>query len=78
MMINKRELLYPQHFYNIFTTNFRWQVIISSNLNSQLKLLFYPSITTNNNLPHSIYCESVLLKKKKKKSPDSLRPFTCT
>ena len=28
-----------------------WKVVIDSNLNPQLKLLFFPPITTNNNLP---------------------------
>ena len=37
----KNELL----CHNNFTTNFRWHVIINSNLDLQLKLLFYPPIT---------------------------------
>ena len=32
--------------YNIFTTNYRWLVVIGSNLNLILKLLFCPN---NNN-----------------------------
>ena len=26
-------MLRPQHFYNIFTTNYKWLVVIGSNLN---------------------------------------------
>ena len=61
------------YVHNIFTINHRWLVVISSNLNLPLKLLFYP---TNNNLMHKIYCENVVNmtflliitnKKKKKK-----------
>ena len=36
----KKKVLRPQYFYNIFTTNLRWLVIISSNLNLILRLLF--------------------------------------
>ena len=36
----KKNVLHPQYFYNIFTTNHRWLVVISSNLNLTLKLLF--------------------------------------
>ena len=36
-----REVLYPQYFQNTFTTNYKWYVIISSNLNLLLKLLFF-------------------------------------
>ena len=42
----KRDVLHPQYFYNIFTTNHKWLVVIGSNLNLTLKLLFYPN---NNN-----------------------------
>ena len=35
-----REVLRPQHFYNIFTTNHGWLVIIGSNLNLALRILF--------------------------------------
>ena len=45
------------YVHNIFTINHRWLVVISSNLNLPLKLLFYP---TNNNLMHKIYCENVV------------------
>ena len=38
--IKKKKMLRPQYFYNIFTTNHRWIVIISSNLNLTLRLLF--------------------------------------
>ena len=40
------EVLRPQHFHNIFTTNRKWLVIIGSNLNLPLKLIFYLTITT--------------------------------
>ena len=36
-----REVLCPQYFQNTFTTNYKWYVIISSNLNLLLKLLFF-------------------------------------
>ena len=36
----KKEMLHPQYFYNIFTTNHRYLVIISSNLNLTLRLHF--------------------------------------
>ena len=36
----KKKILCPQYFYNIFTTNRRWLVIISSNLNLIPRLLF--------------------------------------
>ena len=36
----KKKILLLQYFYNIFTTNHRWLVIISSNLNLTLRLLF--------------------------------------
>ena len=39
--------------------NHMWKVVIGSNLNLQLKLLFFPPITTNNNLPLKIYCENI-------------------
>ena len=35
------------YVYNIFTINYRWLVVISSNLKLTLRLLFYPN---NNNL----------------------------
>ena len=35
-----REMLRLQQFYNIFTTNHGWLVIIGSSLNLVLKLLF--------------------------------------
>ena len=37
--------------YNIFITHYKLKVVYDSNLDPQLKLLFYPPITTNNNLP---------------------------
>ena len=36
----KKKTLCSQYFYNIFTINHRWLVIISSNLNLILRLLF--------------------------------------
>ena len=39
--------------------NHRWKVVIDSDLNSKLKLIFPPSVTTNNNLPLKICCESM-------------------
>ena len=53
--INKREVL----CYTIFTKNHRWRVVIDSDLNSKLELIFPPSVTTNNNLPLKICCESM-------------------
>ena len=44
--INEREMLRLQHFYNNFTTNHRWLVVIGSNLKLTLRLLFCPN---NNN-----------------------------
>jgi len=44
--VNK-EVLCPQQFYNTSTTNHRWLVVIGSNLNLSLKLLF---CLTDNNL----------------------------
>ena len=35
------------YIHNIFTTHHRCKIVIGSNLNSKLKLLFYLSITTN-------------------------------
>ena len=36
----KKKVLHPQYFYNIFTINHRWLIVISSNLNLTLRLLF--------------------------------------
>ena len=36
----KKKMLRLRQFYNIFTTNHEWLVIIGSNLNLALKLLF--------------------------------------
>ena len=36
----KKKVLRPQYFYNIFTKNYRWLVVINSNLNLTLRLLF--------------------------------------
>ena len=52
-------MLHPLHFYNILTTNHRWLVVISSNLN--LPDYFYTlMIKTSNNLPFMIYCENIM------------------
>ena len=44
--IFKQEVLRPQYFYNIFTTNHKWLVVIGLNLNLTFKLLF---CSNNNN-----------------------------
>ena len=36
----KKKMLRLQQFYNIFTTNYEWLVIIGLNLNLALRLLF--------------------------------------
>ena len=41
-----RKMLHLQYFYNIFTTNHMWLVVIGSNFKLMLKLLFCPN---NNN-----------------------------
>ena len=46
-----------KYVYNIFTTNYRWLVVIGSNLNLTLRLLFY---LNNNNLLLRIYCKNVV------------------
>ena len=53
-------MLHLQYFHNIFRTNHKWKVVIGSNLNSKFKLLFYPSVTTNNNLTFRICYENVV------------------
>ena len=53
-------MLHLQHFHNIFSTNFRLQVIISSNLNLLLKLLFFSLVTANNNLLLRLYYERIM------------------
>ena len=45
------------YVHNIFTTNHRWLVVIGSNLNLTLRLLFCPN---NNNLPFKICCKNVV------------------
>ena len=42
----KKEMLHLQQFYNIFTTNHRWLVIIGSNLKLTTRLHF---CSNNNN-----------------------------
>ena len=58
--IKIKKVLRPQYFYNIFTTNYIWLVVISSNLNLTLRLIFNPTITTSNNLPFRICCKNVI------------------
>ena len=58
--IKKKKMLRPQYFYNIFTTNHRSKVVIGSNLNSKLKLLFYLFVTINNNLPVKICYKNIV------------------
>ena len=53
-------MLHIQYFYNIFPTNFRLQVIISSNLNLLLKLLLFSLVTANNNLLLRLYYERIM------------------
>ena len=50
-------MLCLQHIYNIFTTNYRWLVVIGSNFKLTLRLLFCPN---NNNLPLRICCKNVI------------------
>ena len=61
---NFLEVLHSQHFHDILITNPRWAVFTSSNLNLPHKSLFYPPITTSNNLLLKIYlwnyCENVV------------------
>ena len=45
------------HIHNTLITNHKWEVIIGSNLNIQLKLLFCSLVTINNNPPLRIYFE---------------------
>ena len=48
------------YVYNIFITNHRWLVVIGSNFKLTLRLLFFPTITTSNNLPFMICCKNVV------------------
>ena len=41
LFIMYRKMLCSQYFHNIFTTNHRWLIVISLNLNLTLKLFFY-------------------------------------
>ena len=50
-----------QYFHNIFTINYRCKVVIYSKLNLKLKLLFYLSIITNNNLLFKICYKSIVV-----------------
>ena len=49
-------MLRPQHFYNIFTTNSKRQIIIDSNLELTIETIFLP---ISNNLLLRISCEDV-------------------
>ena len=54
-------MLRLQYFYNIFTTNHRWLVVIGLNLKLTLRLFFFVlRITISNNLPLKICCENVV------------------
>ena len=44
--LKKKKKIHSQYFYNIFTINHWWLVVINSNLNLTLRLLFY---SNNNN-----------------------------
>ena len=44
----------------MFTTNHKWKIVISYNLNLSLKLLFLPPVTVNNNLSLRICCENIV------------------
>ena len=63
-MDNFLELLHSQHFHDTFTTNPKWAVFTSSNLNLSQKSLFCPLITVSNNLLLRIYlwncCENIV------------------
>ena len=48
------------NFYNIFTINHRWLVIIGSNLNLTLRLLFAITITISDNLSLKIYYKNTV------------------
>ena len=48
------------YLYNIFTTNYRWLVVIGSNLKLILNYIFAPTITTSNNLSLRICCKNVV------------------
>ena len=53
-------MLRLQHFYNNFTTNHMWLVVIGSNLKLTLILIFAIIITTSNKLPLRIFCKNVV------------------
>ena len=48
------------NFHNTFITNQIWKIVIDSNLNLPIKLLFYSPITTCSNLLLMICCENVM------------------
>ena len=48
------------YIHNIFTINYKWLIIIGSNLNLTLKLLLCLIITTNNNLLLKIYYKNIV------------------
>ena len=57
--LNPRSLIQPSETLPIEQTGTH---VIDSNLNPQLKLLFFFSqIITNNNLPFKIYCENIVV-----------------
>ena len=61
---NFLEVLRSQQFHDTFTTNPKWAVFTSSNLNLSQKSLFCPLITISNNLLLRIYlwncCENIV------------------
>ena len=61
---NFLEVLHSQYLYDTFTTNPRWVVFTSSNLNLPQKSFFCLLITTSNNLLLKIYlwnyCKNVV------------------
>ena len=57
---SKREMLRLQHFYNMFTTNYRWLIIIGSNFKLTLRLFFYPNNNNSKNLSLKICCKNVI------------------
>ena len=53
-------MLRPKYFHNTLTANHKWQIVISNNLDLQLKLFFCQNIITNYNLSLRNYCKSVV------------------
>ena len=55
-----REMFRSQLVYNIFTINYRWLVIIGSNLNLTLRFFFASTIIINNNLSLKICYKNIV------------------